>query len=316
MITPITSVIVPVYKVEKYLSRCIDSVLSQTFTDFELLLIDDGSPDQSGQICDEYAKLDDRIRVFHKENGGVSSARNLGLDNAKGDWIAFVDADDWISEDFLQIDDHADADVIQKAYHTINEITDKVVMNPIKSYEFNKKEDIYRFFVRKRKNALWNKIISRKIIQSARFDTNIAIGEDFLFFLSIIRNVNRYAFSSTGYYNYVVREGSAMQKVANLPSKRIEILINNIENVRRIIPESQLDLLRYGIIYSTYVNSLLSHSSYLKKGEIQYLKVLLNDMRWKELRYVSVKNKCKLYAKGVFFILRTLICQLKWILNI
>lgn len=93
---PKISVIVPVYNTEKYLHRCIDSILAQTFTDFELLLIDDGSKDSSGTICDEYAAKDARVRVFHKENGGVSSARNLGLDQAKGEWITFVDSDDWI----------------------------------------------------------------------------------------------------------------------------------------------------------------------------------------------------------------------------
>ena len=96
------SIIVPVYKAELFLPRCIDSILTQTFTDFELLLIDDGSPDNSGSICDEYALKDKRIRVFHKENGGVSSARNLGLDNAKGEWITFIDADDWISNTFIE----------------------------------------------------------------------------------------------------------------------------------------------------------------------------------------------------------------------
>ena len=99
--TPKISVIVPVYNTEKYLHHCIDSILSQTFTDFELLLIDDGSKDSSGAICDEYAAKDNRVRVFHKENGGVSSARNLGLDNATGEWIAFVDADDYLAPSYL-----------------------------------------------------------------------------------------------------------------------------------------------------------------------------------------------------------------------
>ena len=90
------SIIVPVYNTEKYLHRCIDSVLAQTYQDFELLLIDDGSKDSSGAICDEYAAQDTRVRVFHKENGGVSSARNVGLDLAQGEWVTFVDSDDYI----------------------------------------------------------------------------------------------------------------------------------------------------------------------------------------------------------------------------
>lgn len=98
---PEISVIVPVYKAEKVLSRCIDSILNQSYRNFELLLIDDGSPDHSGQICDEYLAKDARIRVFHKKNGGVSSARNCGLKEAVGNYLFFVDSDDWIDADFF-----------------------------------------------------------------------------------------------------------------------------------------------------------------------------------------------------------------------
>ena len=94
------SIIVPVYKVEQYLARCIDSILAQTYKDWELLLIDDGSPDRSGFICDEYATKDPRIRVFHKENGGVSSARNIGIESSHGEWIYFLDSDDYVSLEF------------------------------------------------------------------------------------------------------------------------------------------------------------------------------------------------------------------------
>lgn len=98
---PVISVIVPVYKAEKYLHRCVDSILSQTFTDFELILIDDGSPDNCGSICDEYSRKDKRITVIHKENGGVTSARATGVKNAKGEYITFVDADDHIFKETL-----------------------------------------------------------------------------------------------------------------------------------------------------------------------------------------------------------------------
>ena len=100
--SPFISIIIPVYNAELYLRRCLDSVLSQSFEDFELLLIDDGSKDASGTICDEYARDDKRIKVFHKPNGGVSSARNVGLKNAKGEWIYFVDADDEVLPNGLQ----------------------------------------------------------------------------------------------------------------------------------------------------------------------------------------------------------------------
>ena len=97
------SVITPIYKAERFLDKCISSVLTQSYTNFELLLIDDGSPDNSGAICDKYAKNDSRIKVFHKKNGGVSSARNYGLDLAQGEFILFLDSDDYLSQDALMI---------------------------------------------------------------------------------------------------------------------------------------------------------------------------------------------------------------------
>ena len=103
---PNISVIVPVYKVEKYLSRCIDSILNQTYTDFELILVDDGSPDNCGKICDDYAQKDSRITVIHKENGGLSDARNAGIDwtfeNSNSEWLTFIDSDDWVHPQYLE----------------------------------------------------------------------------------------------------------------------------------------------------------------------------------------------------------------------
>ena len=99
---PEISVIVPVYNVEKYVGRCIDSILNQTFTDFELILVNDGSTDNSGVLCDKYAKSDDRIKVIHKENGGLSDARNCGIDESLGEYLSFIDSDDWVENNFLK----------------------------------------------------------------------------------------------------------------------------------------------------------------------------------------------------------------------
>ena len=96
------SVIVPVYKVEPYLRKCLDSIVNQTYRNLEIILVDDGSPDNCGRICDEYAERDNRIRVIHQKNGGVSSARNEGLKIASGDWIGWVDSDDWIEPDMFE----------------------------------------------------------------------------------------------------------------------------------------------------------------------------------------------------------------------
>lgn len=109
---PIISIIVPVYNAKKTLGRCIDGILSQTFKNFELLLINDGSTDRSGELCDEYAAKDQRIKVFHKENGGVISARNVGLDHTKGKWITFVDGDDYIYDNIFNLISLHDEDLL------------------------------------------------------------------------------------------------------------------------------------------------------------------------------------------------------------
>ena len=122
------SVIIPVYNVEKYLSRCVDSVLNQTYKNFELILVDDGSLDNSPVICDEYENKDSRIKVIHKENGGLSSARNAGLEICKGDYIFFIDSDDWLTdenvlEEFISKAEKENADFV---YSFMNTATDKI----------------------------------------------------------------------------------------------------------------------------------------------------------------------------------------------
>lgn len=191
---PKISVIVPVYNVEKYLPRCIDSILAQTFTNFELLLIDDGSKDRSSEICNEYANKDSRIRFFHKDNGGVSSARNLGLENAEGEWICFVDSDDKVSSDYLK--------------HMTNAIN-KEVMFIISNYHKEKNsicavklynvilhnKDIVRFFITNKVFALsapYSKLYKSEVIRkySLKFPVGIQMGEDAIFIMKYLNKVS------------------------------------------------------------------------------------------------------------------------------
>ena len=159
---PKISVIVPVYKAEKYLHRCVDSILAQTFTDFELLLINDGSPDNSGVICDEYAQKDNRIRVFHKENGGVSSARNIGLDNAKGEWITFIDSDDYIEQGYFEIPLDTTADLLIQNYESFNDENRSVIFK--KSTVL--KQDI-QDFINTNIHKEWLRMILSKFFKSS-----------------------------------------------------------------------------------------------------------------------------------------------------
>ena len=183
---PAISVIIPVYNTEKYLHRCIDSVLAQTYQDLELLLIDDGSKDSSGAICDEYAAQDARVKVFHKENGGVSSARNLGLDNAQGEWVTFVDSDDYIEENFLKsFDGNMDADLV------VGGMIEK-------RFQDNLLRNIPSRYIHPLKNALdgnltkvvfqsaWGKLFRGSLIKNLRFDESMIIGEDHYFMLRYV----------------------------------------------------------------------------------------------------------------------------------
>lgn len=188
---PAVSIIVPVYKSEAYLPRCIDSILAQTFADFELILIDDGSPDACGAICDEYATRDDRIRVVHKENGGVSSARNAGLDIAVGTYIAFVDSDDTVSDKYIEeLMQWRQYDYVTAGYTWQDHLSNWHVRT---FEEANTTIDVIRMLPSKYLGKYyfgspWATLMKRALIEenSLRFDTSIHSGEDTLFIVSYL----------------------------------------------------------------------------------------------------------------------------------
>lgn len=198
---PKISVIVPVYNAEKYLHRCIDSILSQTFTDFELLLIDDGSKDESGKICDRYAEKDVRIRVFHKKSGGASSARNTGLDNAKGEWIAFCDADDYVFPDWLDIftKNSRKSDLVVQGY-----ITDKCTIPTGVNYTGNACGTFMALAQYSIVGYLWIKLFRRDIIyrNKLRFREDTVFREDEEFVLRYLNVTKNATCIKTGTYVY------------------------------------------------------------------------------------------------------------------
>lgn len=204
------SIVVPVYNTEQYLECCFNSILNQSFRDYELIIVDDGSTDTSPKICDQYAKMDDRIRVIHKENGGVSSARNCGIEAAEGTYIWFVDSDDTIALDSLQF-----------LYEHTKELVDLVVFGSplqekcnVDSLDelFNEHYFKYHFGF-----APWNKLYRSEIIKSndMQFDIEENIGEDLLFNIMYYQKISNIQFLQTELYNYVVRENSAMTTIDN-----------------------------------------------------------------------------------------------------
>ncbi|MBP3302616.1 MAG: glycosyltransferase [Opitutales bacterium] len=210
---PKVSVIVPVYKVEKYLPECIESVLAQTFTDFELILVDDGSPDNSGKICDDYATRDSRIRVFHKENGGVSSARNLGLDNARGEWIGFVDPDDWIEPDMYEqmylAGTENNADFVWCDFWTES---DTMIVLRSQGLEIVDSENMIMGFLSGRLHgSVWCKLIRAAVLRGngLYFSTEIAYCEDLLLSIELALKAKKIAHIAHPFYHYRVREGAA-----------------------------------------------------------------------------------------------------------
>lgn len=219
------SVIVPVYNAEKYLCRCVDSILAQTFQNFELLLIDDGSYDSSARICDDYVSKDSRIKVYHKKNGGVSSARNLGIANAQGEWICFVDSDDWLDKDFLEgFDCNKSSDLlIQGCKKHLGEKTINVVLDVEEFTGVNMLRKIVDF--EKRELLIfrppWAKLFKKKVIEDncLSFDSKIQIGEDFLFVLYYILHINKMSISSNCGYNYRIVEGSLTFKPYSMATR-------------------------------------------------------------------------------------------------
>lgn len=204
------SIIVPVYKAERYLRQCIESVISQTFVNWELLLIDDGSPDDSGIICDEYAKRDNRIVVLHKPNGGVSSARNLGLEYATGEWIAFLDADDLFYSNALEVlINTAEDNMLDLLQFYCNRsklsFQEGILGSSIMTSAEYWKSNLLG-------SSVWESFVNTKVIKNnnIRFDTSLKLGEDQLFNFELVRCSSRIKRINTILYYYRANEFGAI----------------------------------------------------------------------------------------------------------
>lgn len=220
MDNPKISIIVPVYNVENHLCRCLDSILEQTYDNLEIILVDDGSPDNCGAICDEYAKRNGRIVVIHKENGGVSSARNAGLEIASGEWIGFMDADDWAEHDMygylVELTQKYDAGIVQCGVFLDEQESSRVLFcEGGEKYLDNSAEGMSYCDIERVGNSSCNKLFRSKHIENLCFDPDCPMGEDLLFNLQALQRVRGVVLGTQPKYHYVQREDSACHKPPN-----------------------------------------------------------------------------------------------------
>ena len=212
MSQPLVSIIIPIYKVEPYLRRCLDSVINQTYTNLEIILVDDGSPDNCPQICDEYAAKDKRIIVIHKENGGLSDARNAGLDICKGEYISFVDSDDWVDEKYIEIlqnlsiKENADITIGENIQTVRNE---KIINKAYSTKIYSSKEALFHLF---RKNHIafvvsWGKLYKRNLFDTLRFPVGKFHEDEYTTFI-LFYNTTKIVYTSQKIYYYYQRANS------------------------------------------------------------------------------------------------------------
>lgn len=220
----LVSVIIPVYNVKAYLERSVNCVLSQTYPDLDIILVDDGSTDGSGELCDTLASGDERIRAFHRENGGAAASRNAGLDAARGGFIAFVDADDFIRPDMLErmmrVQSETDADIVTAGFERVPEETDaqaliKAEKKPEENYTCIEKKDLMEQLFERDVEivVLWNKLYRRKVFTNVRFPEGRTF-EDFYAAHRLLWNCDRMACMDAVLYFYVERTGSVSRAIS------------------------------------------------------------------------------------------------------
>lgn len=317
------SVIVPVYNVERYLRKCLDSIINQTYSNLEIILVDDGSTDSSGNICDEYAQKDARIKVVHKENGGLSFARNTGLDvcTSGGDFVAFVDSDDWLELDMYErLYEFVDEDcIVCCGYNRI--YPDMVIENKISSYtELNTLEFISELLDYERQertpvgNYFWNKLFPAKCFSEKRFPNGLTY-EDIYLSMEIFQIVNKVKILPECKYNYLFRNGSIVQNKNNcfdVVSARIK-QENDLKNYPELLKKCfALTISSCLSVYSEYVkgNILLSvneQNEFKQIINIRLPKLNLNS----KYKVFLLKIYLFLYAKPVYNMLLKLRNKIK-----
>lgn len=326
------SIIIPVYNTEKYISKCIDSIIGQSFTDFDLILVNDGSTDNSGGICDNYALKDERISVVHKPNEGQSSARNAGLDIASGEYISFIDSDDWIDPDFYhKLLDYADAqgaDIAACNLYVVNQWDETRPFTPdARSKVYSRGEAIEEIFSNKILTfSPCNKIYKRHVFDDLRFDQNIIL-EDMDLSYQIIHRANKIAYLEEPLYFYRYNSDSTLRKKFTL--KRIDeydvkkrMYEFYLKNYPALADQVYLELLLTGInlfrLISIHHRETLQEYKYLMGFDRKILRQLLSNRKLdrkkkNEVSLILITPKinigilnCKDWIRKMVYVIKTI----------
>lgn len=299
---PLVTIIIPIFNVEVYLNRCIDSVLQQTYQNIECLLIDDGSTDNSSEICDEYAKKDSRIKVIHKNNEGVSIARNIGLDKAQGQYICFLDGDDWYQDNLIEtaVAEMSDSDVPllmwginyydgNSVYKQIENEKDFVVIEQLSVFP-----EWY--------NSPWTKFIKKSFLDeyNIRFPEHISMAEDMYFSYLCLSHLPKIRFISNSFYNYFYcRKDSACNKI---DYKKILDEINSI-NLLQARLDKDLPIVFYNSLYERKINAKKKLFYQIKTiGNVNYFRNLYPEIKLKldtvtgRVLYFLIQNKLDFFV--------------------
>lgn len=300
------SVIVPIYKVEDYLHRCVDSIINQTYTNLEIILVDDGSPDDCPMICDEYAKKDSRIRVVHKKNGGLSDARNAGIDIATGEYLMFIDSDDFVDVEMME----------SMMKNMIDNNVDMVVCNIKYVYEdrevvkYNQADrilDRYEAMEEYLKDGVvqavaWNKLYKKSLINDMRYKVG-KTNEDEFFTYKVVDKTDKIYYNSRSFYNYIQRDSSIMGKYSIKRLDGVEASYERLNFIKEKYPTL------YEKEKKTFVNlCIYSYQMILKEPNLDKDKQgrkTLNNYRKKikfnkiELKNYSHKDKLKIYLSKI-----------------
>ena len=282
---PEISIIVPVYKVEGYLKKCIESICNQTIKDIEIILVDDGSPDRCGEICDYYSKKDSRIRVIHKENGGLSDARNVGLEIATGKYIGFVDSDDFVSSDMFELlfdlcgKNNTSIAGCDLAY--VYDGTDRVDYCSNAQEYIMTSSEFFELMLDVQKNVrtgVWNKLYKRELFNNVRFPKG-KFFEDVGTMYKLIFQADMISYVSVpGYYYLKQREGAITnEKYSIREYDRLEMSLNMVEYIKKYQPQLQNVVIGYRAVncHLTIINSMIES----KINDTNMIQIIKSDLK-------------------------------------